>query len=211
MDTLVIGVANPKGGVGKTTLCVHLARAVQIDGLTPVVVDTDLQGSAKDWHSAGPNGYHGPDVVHVKDPSNLRSHMVRLSEDYDVALLDGAAQLQRSTGTVIGVSDLLLVPVRPSALSLWGTKEFLGHVVEAAEDGKLHAAFVASQRDPRTTLSNELEDAIGGYGLPVLEGTCKRVSYARSMAEGQTVFESGDEKAEAEISTLLNDVAQLIS
>ena|SRR5437660_433783 len=45
----VIAVLNQKGGSGKTTIATHLARALQLDGHDVLLVDSDPQGSARDW------------------------------------------------------------------------------------------------------------------------------------------------------------------
>lgn len=44
-----IAVLNQKGGVGKTTLATHLARGIQLAGHSVLLVDSDPQGSARDW------------------------------------------------------------------------------------------------------------------------------------------------------------------
>jgi len=46
---IVIAVLNQKGGSGKTTIATHLARALQLDGASVVLIDSDPQGSARDW------------------------------------------------------------------------------------------------------------------------------------------------------------------
>jgi CobQ/CobB/MinD/ParA nucleotide binding domain len=45
----VIAVLNQKGGSGKTTIATHLARALQLAGHDVLLVDSDPQGSARDW------------------------------------------------------------------------------------------------------------------------------------------------------------------
>src|SRR6478609_7522000 len=47
----VIAVLNQKGGAGKTTIAVNLARALQLRGKSVVIVDSDPQGTARD-HAA---------------------------------------------------------------------------------------------------------------------------------------------------------------
>jgi chromosome partitioning protein len=70
---------------------------------------------------------------------------------------------------------------------------------------------VASQRDVRTTLSDELEDVLSRQGLPLLDGLTSRVAYARSMSEGETVLDGYDTKAKAEVEALLKDVGRILS
>src|SRR5258708_24529630 len=46
---VIVAFVNHKGGVGKTTLALHVAGAWAVQGKRVVVVDTDWQGSALDW------------------------------------------------------------------------------------------------------------------------------------------------------------------
>ncbi|WP_245846243.1 ParA family partition ATPase [Longibacter salinarum] len=215
VDALVIATLNPKGGTGKTTLAVHLARAAQLDGLDVVIIDTDPQGSATDWRrrAADVDAYDAPPVVSVTDASTLRSDLSRLVSSYDVAVIDGAAKLQGMTGAILAASDAVLIPVQASALDLWGTAEFIDLVTDRVHAGGTRAAFVPSARDVRTTLSAEVRDVLedaGGDDVPVFDGTTRRVAYARSLAEGKTALDGYDATAADEITQLLTDTGQLL-
>jgi len=45
----IVAVANQKGGVGKTTLALHLGAAIARAGLRVIVADADTQGNASSW------------------------------------------------------------------------------------------------------------------------------------------------------------------
>jgi chromosome partitioning protein len=202
---LTLATVNPKGGTGKTTVAIHLAVAACRNGYPTKLVDADPQGSVLDWSNRTPDEYDGPFVEHV--PSGER--IAPAVEGADVVVIDSPARLDERTGAVLSVADIALVPVRPSGLDLWGTAEFLDVLAEHVGAAGLRAAFVASQRDVRTTLSEELERVLSNQELPLLDGLTSRVAYARSLSEGKTVLDGYDATAEAEVQQLLRDVGEL--
>lgn len=202
---LTLATVNPKGGTGKTTVAIHLAVAARRNGYPTKLVDADPQGSVLDWSNRTPDEYDGPSVEHV--PSGER--IAPAVEGADVVVIDSPARLDERTGAVLSVADIALVPVRPSGLDLWGTAEFLDVLAEHVGAAGLRAAFVASQRDVRTTLSEELERVLSNQELPLLDGLTSRVAYARSLSEGKTVLDGYDATAEAEVQRLLQDVGEL--
>ena len=208
-SALVISVQNPKGGCGKTTIATNLARAIQLDDFETAILDTDTQGSTRDWRARSPADYDGPRVERATNAGSLGRVVEEHGESVDTVVIDGSARLGEHTGSVVAVSDVLLIPVQPSALDLWGTVEFMDTVKKASKEISLRPAFVASRKDPRTNLSDQIHDALTVYDLPVLEGTSQRVAYAYAAQDGRTVLDGYDSKAAGEVETLLADVAEL--
>lgn len=209
VDALVVAVQNPKGGCGKTTIAVNLARAVQLDGHETVILDTDTQGSARDWRARSPSDYDGPRVERATNAAKLDVLVERFGSGADVVVIDGSARLGKHTGAVAAVADVLLIPVQPSALDLWGTVEFMDTVETAAEEGAIRPAFVASRRDPRTNLAKQINDVLDVYDFPVLHGTAQRVAYAYAVQDGRTVLDGYDDKAADEVRQILQETAQI--
>jgi chromosome partitioning protein len=211
MRKTVVGVTNSKGGTGKSTIATHLACCALEDGITVSIVDTDAQGSVKDWASIRPDDLEAPDVVYEDDPYALHVTIERLRSEFVV--VDSPAGLSEITGEVLGLSDLALVPVVPSVLDLWGVAEFEKVLEEQAAKG-LEVAFITSKYDHASTLSDELRNFLRKEypeHVHLETGICDRVAYKRQMAKGQTVLEGNDWKAKNEILEVYHDIEELLN
>ena len=87
----IISVLNPKGGCGKTTISTNLARALHDRGQSVLIVDSDPQGSARDWHAA--NEDNPIELVALDRPNNVKT-LRRMAANYDCVVIDGAAKLE---------------------------------------------------------------------------------------------------------------------
>ena len=115
----VIAVTSEKGGVGKSTLSVHLAGAFQERGLSTVLIDEDGRvGSAVRWAGRGP-GLPFP----VLEPGDVKPKKLR---DADVVLIDTEGRPKRKDLRTLGErADVILVPSGVSALELDATHELM--------------------------------------------------------------------------------------
>lgn len=203
----VAGVLHGKGGVGKSTVAVNVARALQLRGLEVVVIDCDAQGTAQSWKASRPDGVELPAVFGVDKASSLESDVRRLSDSFDVAIIDGGAHLDKMHAAIIKTSDLALIPVQPSPTDIWPSEEIVNLIRRRQQvTGSPSAAFVISRRKVGSKLGKGVEDVLSRFELPVWEGTCDRVAYAEAMGKGRSVVEMNDAKAAAEIESLTDNV-----
>lgn len=206
---LTIGVVNAKGGSGKTTLAVNLARAIQLDGNHVAIVDTDPQRTASTWAENQPEGYELP-VRHVEDAAagSLQDRIESLTSESDIAVIDGSAKIDGGTGAAVRASHVVLIPVQPTPADTWGA----GAVVEVVKKTGTTAALVISRQIVGTNLADEVAGGLASYELPVFESrTSQRVAYAETMFDGRTVLDDpGADKAEAEIQGIATELAQLL-
>jgi chromosome partitioning protein len=212
--THVIAMLNQKGGVGKTTITVNLARAFQRTGLRVLIVDSDPQGSAQDWSQITQEQNRDMPVVVGVDRPILEKSIPQLRAAFDIIIIDGAAKLQDMTVSALKVADLVLIPVQPSALDIWATSDLV-ELVKARQvvtEGKPKAAFVVSRQITGTRLANDANEALGQFELPVLNGrTTQRVVYTECIGSGSTVLDLEPEgSASAEITAIMEELQALM-
>ena len=202
----VIAVLNQKGGSGKTTVATHLARALQLQGAEVLLVDSDPQGSARDWAAVRED--QPLTVVGIDRPTIDRD--VKKIARVDYVVIDGAPQAADLAVSAIKAADFILIPVQPSPYDIWAASDLVELVKQRIEvtDGKLQAAFVVSMAIKGTRIGGEVAEALEGYELPVLEARItQRVSYPGTAAVGMTVLEAEpDGDAAAEIRALAEEV-----
>lgn len=209
----VIAILNTKGGVGKSTLATNLARALQLDGSDVLVVDSDPQGTARDWRETQGEDVDLPGVFGVDRPT-LEKDIPKVTSSFDYIVIDGAAKVTKMSVSAIKASDVVLIPVQPSAADLWAVEELAEMVTtrQMLTDGRPKAAFVVSNQKKGTRLAADVGAALGEYDLPVFEArTSHLVAYPEAMAAGLTVLDyepSGN--AADEIRAIHRELKQLI-
>lgn len=207
----VVGVLHGKGGVGKSTIAVNLARSLQLRGLDVVIIDCDAQGTSQSWKASRENGTDLPAVFGVDKASSLEADVQRLSDSFDVAVIDGGAHLDKMHTAIIKTSDLALIPVQPSPADIWPTEQIVDLIKTRQEiTGSPKGAFVISRRKVGSKLGDGVQDVLSRFDLPVWTGTCDRVAYAQAMGKGRSVVEMDDDKAASEIEALTDKTIEAL-
>lgn len=211
--SVVIALLNPKGGSGKSTLSTNIARGLQLDGKSVLLVDADAQGTARDWRETAGDLHDTPPVFGIDRPT-LDKDIPKVGHAFEVIVIDGAAKTAPMTVSAIKAADIVLIPVQPSAADLWAASDLVD-ILEARRqvtDGKPYAAFVVSRQISGTRLASSVQEVLDQYGLPVLAArTSQRVAYVEALAQGLSVLDlpSGG-KAADEIAALLSEIKTLI-
>lgn len=207
----VISVLNSKGGCGKSTISTNLARSLQLKGYQTLLVDSDPQGTARDWREMQPDRDILP-VVGIDKYKSFKRNLRQVSESFDVVIIDGAARLHKIVASAVKASDLVLIPVQPSAADLWPITELEELVVERQilTDGSPNAAFVISRQIVGTNLASEIGEVLSDSDLPTLEGrTSQRVAYTKALNAGLSVLDlDASSKAAKEVQTITDEVVQ---
>jgi len=204
---MIISILNQKGGTGKTTLAVNIAREYTKRGFKTLLVDSDSQGSALRWHEES-----GGDLIDLTclPVTTLDKDVVKFKDRYERIIIDGIPRMSPITACAIKAADVVLIPVQPSPYDIWATEDLVRLVKERIEitEGKLKAAFVVSRNIKGTILGRDITDQLFAFCLPVFANvTHQRQEYAKSAQEGRTVCE-GDTEAMREIVSITNELEE---
>jgi len=193
---LVVSLLSRKGGAGKTTLMVNWAVEAEQKGKKRVVlVDMDAQKSGSSWFAK--RKADTPLLIPAQ-PSNIRDCIEACrNDDIDLVLIDTSPDIDVSAVHAARVSDLVIIPARPSVLDL----EAIGGTVELIKGVGKPGAIALNQAPSNSTVAAEAKIALAAYGLPICPVAIgNRIAFSRAMIDGRTAKElDPNSKAAAEI------------
>ena len=149
-----------------------------------MLVDTDPQASLGEWWRERKD--EAPALATVKFDA-LDANLAELrSYGTAVAIIDTPPALAASIERVIAVSDLVLIPARPSPHDL---RAVAATVAMASGAGK-PILFVVNGAAPRANITAEAVAALSEHGRVAPIILYQRTDYAASMIDGRTVMET---------------------
>jgi chromosome partitioning protein len=177
----VISILNQKGGVGKTTMAVHLATAFARATKKVLLLDADPQGSALDW-AAARHGEKLFPVVGLPKPS-IHKELPALAADYELVVIDGPPRVYEVARSAIMSSDLVLVPVQPSPYDVWAAKEIIDLLNEASVyKPTLLKAFTINRKIVNTAIGRDVAEALSEYpDMPAAQEMDQLAAEIRAM------------------------------
>lgn len=205
---MIIAVLNQKGGAGKTTLAVNLARAYTKRNVKTILVDSDSQGSSQKWHDKSNGDLIDMTCIAIK---TLDKDVIKYTSIYDRIIIDGISQISPITISAVKCADLILIPIQPSPYDIWSAAELVRNVQDRIifSRGKVKAYFIVSRKVTGTNIGKKIYNELKKFGLPVLKnGTSQRVAYATSVEKGLTVLDGEYYGTEAcnEIEKIIDEI-----
>ena len=190
---MIVAFLNQKGGVGKTTLALHLAGAWSARGRRVLVVDADPQASALDW--ADQRLREGlPRLFGVLGLARetLHKELPDLASENDHLIIDGPPRVAGIARSALLAADLVLIPAQPSPFDGWASSEMLRLLDEARIfRPELRARMLLNRCAARTVIARETAEALADQDPPMLASRVgQRVAFADAARTGRLASES---------------------
>jgi len=205
---MIIVVANSKGGVGKSTIAVHLAAWLHERGHSVTLADCDTQHSSSEWAK---EAVPGVNAVRLADPEDIIDRLPILGQQSDYVLADGPGSNTEISRALLFRADLALVPCKASMLEVRALAQAT-NVLRQAQDirgGAPRAIIVLSMVGKTYRLTQDMRDAAAALKLPLAKTalTLKQI-YADAPGQGAVVWHLGSRGREAagEIEALFREV-----
>ena len=181
----VVVIANPKGGVGKSTLATHVAGYWASRGHAVMLGDVDRQQSARLWLGLRPEAARPIGTWDVQ-----RDFIVRPPKGTTHVVLDTPAGLRGlQLKDALRLADRVLVPLQPSIFDIYATREFLDELKALRGRDTLALGLVGMRVDERTLAAEQLRQFTRDLGLPVLAQLRPTQNYVHLAARGLTLFD----------------------
>ena len=189
---MIVALLNQKGGVGKTTLSLHLAGVLARRGARVLLVDADPQASALDWaETRDREGLERRFGVVALPRETLHRETPELARSVDHLIIDGPPRVAGIARSALLAADLVLIPAQPSPLDGWATAEMLRQLGEARVfRPMLPARFILNRCAARTLIARDIAAALDDADPKRLATTIgQRVAFADAARTGRLVDE----------------------
>jgi len=189
---MIVALLNQKGGVGKTTLTLHLDGHWACQGKRVTLIDPDPQGSALDWSEQRARRCYARlfgviglarDTLHREAPE--------LARHADHVVIGGPPRVAALLRSALLAADAILVPDQPSPFDGWASVEMLAMIAEARVfHPALVVRFVLNRCPARTIIVRDTAQSLADHDPPALHARIgQRVIFADAARNGQLVFE----------------------
>ena len=191
----VIVVANPKGGVGKSTLSTNLAGHLARRGHAVMLGDVDRQQSARTWLALRPR-----QVPAIAGWEVTIDRLVKPPKGTTHVVLDTPAGLHgKKLEEVMRVADRVLVPLQPSIFDIYATRDFIGQLQARRRHERVRIAVIGNRVREGTIAAEQLQAFLATLDVPLLGHLRDTQNYVHLAARGLTLWDVAPGRVEKDL------------
>ena len=191
----VIVVANPKGGVGKSTLATNAAGALAREGHAVMLGDVDRQQSSRQWLALRP-----AHVPRIRGWEVSHNDIVRPPKGVTHVVLDTPAGLHgKRLDAVLRIADRMLIPLQPSLFDIRATHAFLLTLREHPRAANIRLGLVGMRVREHTIANDQLHQYLATLNVPVVAWLRDTQNYVQLAARGLTLWDVAPSRVERDL------------
>ena len=191
----VIVVANPKGGVGKSTLATNIAGWLAHQGHAVMLGDVDRQQSARQWLALRPTT-----LPTIRGWDLDSADVLRAPKGVTHLVLDTPAGLHgKRLDAVMKIADRLLVPLQPSPFDMAATHAFLQTLRTHRRADRVTIGLVAMRVKEHTHAADHLNCFLATLQQPPVAALRDTQNYLHLAARGLTLFDVAASRVERDL------------
>lgn len=191
----VIVVANPKGGVGKSTLSSNIAGYFARQGHAVMLGDVDRQQSSRLWLKLRPDN-----LPRIQSWDINEDHIARPPKGTTHIVLDTPAGLHGpGLDAVMKLADKVLVPLQASVFDIYATQGFLAELAKRKKHDKAQLAVVGNRIKDHTKATEHLKEFLQTLDIPLLGLLRDTQNYAHLAAHGVSLWDVAATKVEKDL------------
>jgi chromosome partitioning protein len=189
----VIVIANPKGGVGKSTIATNLAGYFARQGDHAMLGDVDVQQSSRAWLAL-----RAASLPPIKSWEISDEHIARLPKGVTHIVLDTPAGIDgKRLEDVLRIADKVIVPLQPSMFDILATQDFLQKL--ASRRGRFQIGVIGMRVNIRTRAADQLAHYVRNLDVPVLGYLRETQNYVQLAALGATLWDVAPTRVEKDL------------
>ncbi|MEH0166135.1 AAA family ATPase [Paucibacter sp. JuS9] len=194
----VILIANPKGGVGKSTIASNVAGYLARQGHAVMLGDVDRQQSSRRWLALRP-----AQLPPIQGWGMVDEHLAKPPKGVSHVVLDTPAGLHgKPLEDLVRIADKLLIPLQPSLFDIQATYDFVAelHDLRRRRHGAGPKLAVVGMRAKEGTLSVEqLQQFLQTQEVPVLGYLRDTQNYVQLAARGASLWDVAPSRVERDL------------
>jgi chromosome partitioning protein len=191
----VIVVANPKGGVGKSTLSSNMAGYFASQGHAVMLGDVDRQQSSRLWLTLRP-----ATLPAIQSWDVSKDQIARPPKGTTHIVLDTPAGLHgKGLEAVMKLADKVIVPLQASVFDIYATQDFISDLAERKRADRTQLAVVGNRIKDHTKATEHLKEFLQTLDVPLLALLRDTQNYAHLAAHGLSLWDVAPHKVEKDL------------